>query len=149
MNKFHKYSRAACSAIIIAYIAFMIGYENMNLAMGIVWAVLTAVLAIVFSNTSYERYNERSAISLGAAMILTNIALFFVPQLAFLTIPLGIFGVIDIVNILRTKYRALDRKSIIKNELKTLLWIVIFIIYLLGLLYITDIITDNSITDRI
>lgn len=138
MNKFHKYSRTACSAVVLAYLAFMIGYENMNLAMGIVWAVLTAILSVVFSNTSYERYNERSAISLGAALILSNIALFFVPQLAFLTIPFGIFGVIDIVNILRTKYKTLDRKSILKNELKTLLWIVIFIIYLLGLLYFTD-----------
>ncbi len=54
------------------------------------------------------------------------------------TIALGFIGVIDIIHILRTNYRTLDRKSILKNELKGLLVIAVLIIYLLSLLYFTD-----------
>ncbi len=138
MDKFHKYSRAVCTAIATSYLAFRLGYESLNLAMGVIWAVLIAILIMVFSGSSYERYKEKSSISLGAFLILSNIPLVFVPEAAAVIIPLGAFGIIDIVYILRTKYKTLDRKSILKNELKTLLWIVVFIIYLLGLLYFTD-----------
>ncbi len=137
-NKLHKYSRAVCGSIVLAYPAFMMGYESLNIAMGIVWAVLTTALVMFFSITGYDRVNEQSSVCFGLFLISSNIALIYAPDFAVSTIPLGIIGVIDIIHILRTKYKTMDRKSIMKNELKSLLLIAVFIIYILVILYFVD-----------